>query len=266
MNLKYKHLLIVALLAVFPTSCKYQKLLKSNDNKEKYEQAKNYYEEGDYAKSLTLYEQLIPIYRGTEKGEEISYYYAYCNYHLRNYILAGHYFRKFTSSFPNSQFAEECTFMNAYCYYLDSPKSTLAQESTFKALTEFSLYLGRYPESERAEECNDLIDDLSRKLQKKSYENAILYYKVGQYKAASVALKSSLEHFPDSEHREEMMYLIIKSEYTYAINSVHGKTVDRLNDALQEYKTFVRKFPESKHMKELSKINNDINKKLDFLN
>jgi len=156
--------------------------------------------------------------------------------------------------------------MSAYCYYLDSPKSTLAQESTFEAITEFHLYLGRYPESERVEECNELIDDLTRKLQKKSFENAMLYYKVGQYKAAAVALKSSLEHFPDSEYRERMMYLIIKSDYTYAINSVYGKTVDRLNEALQDYKNFVREYPESEYMKELTKINNDINKKLDFLN
>lgn len=264
MNLKY--LPIIILLAIFSTSCKYQKLLKSTDNKVKFEKAKEYYENGDYAKSMTLFEQLVPIYRGTEKGEEISYYYAYCNYHLKNYIFAGHYFRKFTGSFPNSKFTEECAYMSAYCYYLDSPKTSLAQESTIKAISELQLYLGRYPESERVEECNELIDDLTQKLQKKSFENAMLYYKVGQYKAAAIAFKSSLEHFPDSEFREEMMYLIIKSDYTYAVNSAYGKTVDRLNDALKDYKSFVRKYPESKYMKELTKIHNDINKKLEFLN
>ena len=87
MNRKIKYLLIIISLTVFSTSCKYQKLLKSSDNKAKYEQAKEYYENGDYAKALTLFEQLIPIYRGTEKGEEISYYYAYCNYHLKCYYI-----------------------------------------------------------------------------------------------------------------------------------------------------------------------------------
>ncbi|MEN8122096.1 MAG: outer membrane protein assembly factor BamD [Bacteroidota bacterium] len=266
MSLKVKYLLIIISLSVFSTSCKYQKLLKSSDNKAKFETAKEYYEKGDYAKALTLYEQLIPIYRGTEKGEEISYYYAYCNYHLKNYILAGHYFRKFVSSFPNSKYTEESSFMSAYCYYLDSPKSTLAQESTLQALNELELYLGRYPESERVEECNELINDLTIKLQKKSFENAMLYYKIGQYKAAAVALKSSLEIFPDSEYRERMMYLITKSDYTYAIHSAYGKTVNRLNEALKDYKNFIRAYPESEYMKELTKINDDINKKLDFLN
>lgn len=266
MNLKLKFFSIFILLVVFSTSCKYQKLLKSTDNKAKFENAKEYYEQENYAKAMTLFEQLIPIYRGTEKGEEISYYFAYCNYYLRNYILAGHYFRTFTSSFPNSKFTEECSYMSAYCYYLDSPKTSLSQESTVKAISELELYLGRYPESERIQECNELIDDLLRKLQKKSYDNAYLYYKVGQYKAAAVALKSSLENFPDSEFKEKMMYMIIKSEYTYALNSSYGKTTERLNDALRDYKSFVRKYPTSEYMKELSKIEKDINKKLDFLN
>ncbi len=266
MKLKIKFLSIIILLTVLSTSCKYQKLLKSSDNKAKFEKAKEYYEDGNYAKALTLFEQLIPIYRGTEKGEEISYFRAYCNYHLNSYIMAGHYFRKFTSSFPNSKFTEECAYMSAYCFYLDSPKTSLTQESTVRAITELELYLGRYPENERIDECNELISDLTLKLQKKSYENAFLYYKVGQYKAAAVAFKSSLEHFPDSQYKEEMMFLIVKSDYTYAIGSVYGKTVDRLNEALKDYKSFVREFPESEYLKELNKINDDINKKLDFLN
>ncbi|OQY00997.1 MAG: hypothetical protein B6I20_08140 [Bacteroidetes bacterium 4572_117] len=266
MSSKVKYLLIFILSVTVLTSCKYQKLLKSTDNKLKYEKAKGYYEEEDYAKAMTLFEQLIPIYRGTEKGEEISYYYAYSNYHLKNYILAGHYFRKFLGSFPNSKFAEECAYMSAYCYYLDSPKTTLDQESTYKALNELELFLGRYPESERIDECNELMADLYSKLQKKSYENAMLYYNIGQYKAAAIAFESSLEHHPNSEYKEEMMYLTVKSNYTFAINSIHGKTVDRLNEALKAYKKFVREYPESEYMKDLTKINNSINKKLKFLN
>ena len=118
MKLNIRFLSIIILLTIFSTSCTYQKLLKSNDNKAKFEKAKEYYGDSNYAKALTLFEQLIPIYRGTEKGEEISYYYAYSNYHIKSYILAGHYFRKFTSSFPNSKFTEECSFMSAYLLLL----------------------------------------------------------------------------------------------------------------------------------------------------
>ncbi len=266
MDLKLKLFPIFILLIVSSSSCTYQKLLKSGDNKDKYENAKEYYEKGDFAKSMTLFEQLIPIYRGTEKGEEISYYFAYCNYYLRNYIIAGYHFRSFIGSFPNSKFTEECTYMSAYCYYLDSPKTSLAQESTIKAISELELYLGRYPESERVNECNELIDDLFLKLQKKSYDNAYLYYKIGQYKAAAVALKSSLDNYPNSGYREDILYLIIKSKYIFALNSAYGKTTERLNEALIGYRIFVKSYPDSDYMKELLKIEKDINTKLEFLN
>ncbi|RLD79440.1 MAG: outer membrane protein assembly factor BamD, partial [Bacteroidetes bacterium] len=115
-------------------------------------------------------------------------------------------------------------------------------------------------------ECNELIDDLFLKLQKKSYDNAYLYYKIGQYKAAAVALKSSLDNYPNSGYREDILYLIIKSKYIFALNSAYGKTTERLNEALIGYRIFVKSYPDSDYMKELLKIEKDINTKLEFLN
>ncbi len=254
--------LVVITIALFATSCKYQKLLKSSDSELKYTKAKEYYEDKDYARAMTLFEQLIPVYRGTDKGEEVSYLFAYCNYYQKDYIFAGHYFRRFAGSFPNSQWAEESSFMSAYCYYLDAPKPSLDQETTRKAIQEFGLYIGRYPNSERIEECNDLIDELRRRLEQKSYDNAMLYYKVGSYKAASVSLRSSLKDYPDSEYRENILYYIIKSDYEYAVHSIFSKTQERLEDALKAYKTFIKLYPNSEYGKEVTKIHDDIKKRL----
>jgi len=265
MKLKVKYIAAMLVLASVFSSCQYQKLLKSSDNKLKYEKAMEYYDEEDYVHAMTLFEQLIPIYRGTEKGEEISYRYAYCKYYTKSYIEAGHYFRRYINSFPNSAFTEECSYMSAYCYYLESPKPSLDQASTYKALAELQLFMERYPESEHLLDCQTLIDELMKKLQKKSYDNAVLYYKIGQYKAASVALKSSLEKFPDSEYREEIMYRIVKSEYLLAVNSIYGKTLERLKSAHKDFRAFEREFPESKYIKELRKINVDIEEKINYL-
>ncbi len=265
MGLKIKYIAIAFVLVSVFSSCKYQKLLKSSDNKLKYEKAMEYYDNEDYIHAMTLFEQLIPIYRGTEKGEEISYRYAYCKFYTKNYIEAGHYFRRYINSFPNSAFTEECSYMSAYCYYLESPKPSLDQSSTYKALSELQLFMERYPESEHLLDCQNLIDELMEKLQKKSYDNAVLYYKIGQYKAASVALKSSLEKFPDTKYREEIMYRIVKSEYLFAVNSIYGKTLDRLKMARKDFKDFKREFPDSKYMKELKKINKDIEEKINLL-
>jgi len=262
----YYIFVFVLVLIIGGNSCQYQKLLKSSDSELKYSEGKKYYDAGDYAKAMTIFEQLVPIFRGTEKGEEISYLFAYCNYYLKDYILAGHYFRKFSGQFQNSVHAEESSYMSAYCYYLDAPKPSLDQETTNKAISEFLLYIGRYPQSERIAQCNELVDELRLRLEEKSFENAMLYYKVGKYKAAVVSLRGGLKDFPDSEYREEMMYYIIKANYLYAIGSVYGKTTERLKDTLKDYKSFIKSYPTSKYEKDVSRIYQDINKKLESLN
>jgi outer membrane protein assembly factor BamD len=265
-NFVGKILPVIVVLMVLGSACKFQKLLKSTDNENKYTKAKEYYDNHDYAKAMELFDQLVPIYRGTEKGEEISYLNAYCNYYLKDYIMAGHYFRKFTESFPISNYTTECAYMSAYCYYLDAPKPTLDQETTVKALNEFELYISRYPQSDKIVECNKLMDELRSRLEKKSYDNAMLYYKLGQFKAAVVALKSSLKEYPDSKYREDILYYVTKAGYEYAINSIYTKTKERLIDASKDYRTFTRSFPESKYMKEVSRINDDITRRVGKIN
>jgi len=258
-----KYFIIVFTLLIAVSSCKYQKLLKSSDADLKYKKAKEYYENGDYSKAMSLYQQLVPIYKGTEKGEEVSYYFAYCNYNLKDYIYAGHYFRKFANSFPNSKYSEECSFLSAYCYFLDSPKTSLDQESTNKAIVEIQLYLGRYPESKRIDECNNLLDVLRKKLEKKSYDNAYLYYKIFKYEAASIALHQSLIQYPETDYKEDIFYYILKSDYLLAEKSIYKKSEERLRKSLKSYKTFSKKFPESDYMKDANKIEKSILKKLE---
>jgi outer membrane protein assembly factor BamD len=84
--------------------------------------------------------------------------------------------------------------------------------------------------------------------------NAKLYYDFDNYKASVVALTNSLEKYPDSKYREELMYMLLESKYLLAINSVFEKREERLSSALDEYFTFVDEFPESKHRKEADKF------------
>ncbi|HEX7413767.1 MAG TPA: outer membrane protein assembly factor BamD, partial [Bacteroidia bacterium] len=96
----------------------FNKILKSSDFELKYTKAIEYYDKTNYVSAQTLFEELIPVFKGTDRAEQIYYYYTYCHYYLTDYALAGFHFRTFTRTFHNSTHAEECAFMNAYCYYL----------------------------------------------------------------------------------------------------------------------------------------------------
>ncbi len=245
------------IVAIANSGCKYQKILKSNDFEKKYEVAKLYYDNGKYQKAFPLLEELITVFRGTSKAEDVYYLYAYCNYRLGDYMLAGYHFNNFIKTFPRSVNAEEAQFMNAKCYFLDSPEESLDQTSTYKAIDEIQLFVKRYPNSERVSECNDLMDRLRAKLEAKSYKHAKLYYRLGDYKAAIFALRNTIKDFPDSRHREELGFMIIKSGYLLAFNSIESKQVERYNETIAECISYMEKYPDTSYARDVDKVSAD---------
>lgn len=254
-----KIVLLFVLFAFVLGGCsEYQKLLKSTDNSLKYKKAVEYYNSENYAKSATLFEELLPIYRGTSKAETISYYISYCSYGQGDYISAGYFFRNFLKTFPDSPYSEECLYMSAYCYYLESPKPRLDQTPTQNAIDAFQLYINRYPNSTRIPKCNEYIDELQDKLVYKSYLSARNYYDREKFPSAIIALQNSLKDYPGSSHREDLMFMLLESKHQLAFKSIASKQRERYNNAKEEYYAFVDEYPESKHSKRAEKMLEDI--------
>jgi outer membrane protein assembly factor BamD len=264
--LKTMRLLIVCislLTSILLTSCgQYRKVLKSSDIKLKYSTAVTLYEKGDYHRAMQLFDELLIYYRGTDTSEKINYYYAYCNYGESDYLQAGYYFTKFTSTFPTSKYAEECNYMSAYCQYLYSPEYGLDQTISIDAIKEFQLFINQYPQSTRVPKCNEIIDELRYKLEKKEYETAKLYYKIQSYQAAYIAFKNVLKDYPDTKHKEEVYYYMLSSSYLYAQNSIETKKKERLELARDAYYSLNTIFPASGYSKEAKSIMKNIEKEL----
>lgn len=245
---------------------KFNKLVKSTDIDAKYAAAVKYFKKEDYTKALTLFEELMSVFRGTAKAEEVHYYYAYCNYNLDDYIVAGYHFRNFVKTFPGSIHTEECAYMNAYCFYLSSPTYSLDQVDTKLAIKEFQRFTNQYPKSTRIAECNTMLDKLRGKLERKSYENAMLYYNMVDYKAAVVAFGNHTKDFPESKHVEELNYLTIKSYYLLALNSIESKKQERFKAAVDTYLKYVDTFPKGGYLKEAEMIYSSALKNLEKYN
>ena len=78
----YKTLIApVLFLAVF-SSCnsQFNKVMKSKDTGYQLKMADKYFEEKKYRMAQELYEQLYPVYKGTDKFEELYFKDAYCFY------------------------------------------------------------------------------------------------------------------------------------------------------------------------------------------
>ena len=248
----YIYLLITSISTV---SCKseFQKTLKSNDYNLKYETAIRYFNKKDYLRSQQLFESILPVYKGTDKDETINYYIAQCNFKNQDYSMASYYLKSFVNNFPNSDKVEECRYLTGFCFYKSSPKYSLDQENTKNAISEFKIYLKKYPQGVNVELSKQYTTELEKKLQKKAFLNSRIYYDMDQYKAATVAFKNYLNDFPESDYKEETMFLLIKSDYLMATNSVTSKLIERYESVISDYESYIDVFPNGKYVKEAEK-------------
>jgi outer membrane protein assembly factor BamD len=262
---KTRPILILSVAVAIPLlgGCRgYEKLLKSRDYQMKYDVGIQYYEEGEYVRAAGLFDQVANIYRGTVKADTVKYYQAKSYYGQKDYLMAGHYFQELSSTYPNSAFVEEADFMIGYCYYKQSPRPELDQENTFKTITAMQMFMVKYPNSDRLIQCQVIITEMSDKLVEKSFISARLYYDLGYYKSAIIALRNSLMEYPDTRFREELLFLILKSSYLLADKSVEEKQRERYQATVDEYYSFIGEFPEGNHAREAERIYENSNKYL----
>lgn len=202
-----------------------------------------YYDKGDYLRAQTLMELILNQYRGTREGEELFFKYAYTHYKLGNYALAATYFTNFSTTFAYSPYTEESDFMIAYSYYKQSPSFRLDQTPSVDAINAFQDFANKFPESDRVQECNELIDELRSKLELKAYNEGLLYFNLSQYNSAITSFDNMLSEYPESVHAEHARFLILQSAYDYAINSVYLKRAQRLEEAQTRYKDYINRYP-----------------------
>lgn len=249
------YLVVSALFVIVFNSCsQYEKVLRSHDYKWKYKKAFEYYNKEDYVRAAALFDQLAPAYKGTAMSDSVHFFQAKSYYYQRDYILAGHMFQEFSKTYGASPFVEESDFMVAYCYYMMSPRPSLDQTNTISAIENFQLYLIKYPESKKVEQVTEILNELKDKLVEKSFMSAKLYFDLSDYKASLVALNNCLIDYPDSKFREDILFMILKSSYLLAYNSIASKKKERYQSTVDEYYTFITEFPDSKYKKEAEKF------------
>jgi outer membrane protein assembly factor BamD len=253
------------LLVIAFHSCKFSRTLKNPDIETKYKAAMEYYNTKDYSRALQLFDQLAGVIRTTDKAEDMSYSYAYCYYQMKDYTLASYYFKRFYTSFPGSSRAEEALYMSAYCNYQNSPEYSLDQSSTYEAIKDLQLFINIYPSSKRVSECNDLIDDLRAKLEYKDFRIARLYFRMGDFNAAITCYNAILKDYPETPHREEIMFQIMKTYQRYAKESIDSKKKERYNKAILAYNDLLKEYPETKFREDAEVVYNKCNEELQLL-
>ncbi len=252
-------------------SCgEYNKILKSTDQDLKYTYAKKYFEEKKYQRTITLLEELVPFFKGTDRAEESLYLLAQSYYNVKDYVSATEMFTTYYNTFPKGEYAESALFYAAYGMYLDSPDPKLEQSKTYKAIAEFQRYMEEYPQSERAEMAKNYMFELQEKLAYKELLSAQLYLNLGNYmgnnyESAVVAAREAMKSYPFSKYNEDYQMTILRARFEYAERSRLNVQPQRYRMVIDEYFNYKNMFPEGKYMKEAERYYRKAQQKVEAL-
>ena len=244
------------LMLGFSACNKFSKIQKSKDYEYKLVKADEYYAKKKYHNAQQLYEELFPVFKGTQKFEDLYYKYANCFYNLDMYRDAENLYKDYLEVFPNSSKAEEVDYMRAYCFYKQSPKIDLEQVNTVKAMGMMQTFINTHPGSKRIKDATQIIDQSRIKLETKEYRGARLYYNLGQYRAAAIAYGTLLNNYPESSKGEEYKLMVVKSYYKFAKMSIPEKQTERYEKVITEYQDFADRYPDSPLLKEAESYSN----------
>ena len=255
-----RRLLLILSLVVLLTACgEYSKVMKSPDYNLKYDYAKKAFENKKYTQAYTILSDLVPIFKGTEKGEECLYLLGLSYYENKDYLNSGSYFKQYYTQYPKGQFTELARYYAGYGYYLDSPEPQLDQSETIKAIEELQAFLDYFPKSDKVGIAQNAIFELQDKLVLKELENAELYYNLGSYlgnnyESAVITAKNALKAYPYSKYKEKLEMLILRSRFKEAQLSVDEKKEERFRTVVDEYYAFINDYPNSESRKEADNI------------
>lgn len=244
----------LAIFALLGGCSAYNKLLKSGDRELIYDTAMAYFDQGKFDKAVQLFQEVEHFYQGTSREDTILYFTGMSLYNMRDYESSEIILDDFRRRFGRSPFLEDAEYMYAMGYYHMSPEPYRDQTVTMRAIAAINEYLIRYPESMFKDLCTKRLEELHNKLYDKELINASTYYKIGRYKSAVIALQNGLDKYPNTPHREEFLYMITKSSYELAANSVEVLQRDRYLDMMDSYYNFISEFPESKHRREMDRL------------
>ncbi len=237
-----------SVLLITLMSCGSSHTIQRGDSAEvAFEKAMSLYDAERYSRAAEAFEVVLSISRGTALAADAQFYLAQSHFNNNSFLLAASEFQRFSRTYTNDERRIEAEFMEAYSYYMMSPRYNLDQTDTYTALDRFQLFVTRHPDSDLADEAHEYMDELRDKLARKKFEAAEMYFRIGEYRSAALYYELTVEDFPESRWTERALLRKIETYVRYAENSVRERQQERFEEAVDSYQQYVQIFPRGEH-------------------
>ncbi len=234
-------ILIVVLIIVTLMACGRHKVKPNLTAEKRMNRAMKMFKDGDYLDAKTEFHIIILNFPGGSLSDKAQFYYAECHFNLKEYILAIAEYEKLIRIYPNREYVDDAQYKIGLSNFKLSPKYSLDQTYTEKAVEEFQKFLEDYPESPLIPKANEVMRKCREKLAKKDFKNGESYRKRALYRSALVYYDHALENYYDTQYAEKSLW-------------AKAECYRRMGDEKQAekfYKLYLEKYPQSSKTKKI---------------
>ena len=193
----FSWLLLAGLLLV---GCGSSEVTTTLSAEERFNTAKALFDDESYLEAINEFTVVTLQFQASPFADDAQYYLGECRFMRREYLLAASEYRMLINNMPASPLVPEAQHKLGLCYYNLSPKVSLDQQYTRRAIDELQTFVEYYPGNEHAVDAEQKIQELTTRLALKQYNAAVLYTKLEDYKSAIIYFDDVIEKYHDTEY------------------------------------------------------------------
>ncbi len=232
-----KHTLATAVIisATLLLGCSQRAPLEEMETEDAYRYLERLFDKGRYLDAADGLDFFTLNYSGSALVDSAQFLLARSHFELKEYLIAAHAFDELTRRFPRSPLVPDAMFMVGACHWKLSPRYSLDQAYTHKAIDALQTFIDYYPERrDKVGEAQELIGLCREKLARKGYTGGMIYLKMKDYQAATIYFQDVVDLFYDTEWAPQAAFQLGASL------AGEGKT----EEALEAYHNFLLKYPD----------------------
>ena len=168
--------------------------------------AKEKYDHEDYLEAASDFTIVILRFAGSAVADSAQYYIGCSHFYMEEYIIAAAEFEKLINRMTQSPLVPDAQYMLAESYYQMSPRASLDQEYTIKALREYQTFVEEYPLHKQRTEAEKKLAELREKLAYKQWLNAELYRKMREYSSSLIYYDVIINQYYDTDYAEKALF------------------------------------------------------------
>lgn len=225
--------LFIGLIAIAAIGCGGTKMRANMTLEERMAAAMTLYEKRDFLEAKNQFRVITLSYSGSTVADKAQFYLGECHYGMKEYILAASEYERLLKVYPNSEWVDDAKFKLGMSYFKLSPKYSLDQDYTHKAIREFQEFLEEFHRSDLVKQVQEKLTECREKLALKVFASAEQYFKLGYYDAAAVYYNVVLDEHYDSKYSPIAQYYLGESY----------RHMRKQSEALEAFRKMVDKFP-----------------------